>query len=160
MNLKRLAAVLSLLLIFASGVSAQMLNPIKWRISSKMTSPTEGYVTLRAVIDEGWHIYSTELPEDGPIPTSFNFDDSSNVVFLDELRPSVAPTSYLDQAFAMELKCWEKSVSFTRNFRLKDDCDKGEIVVTVKFMGCNDMNCLPPKTETLKIVTKPFKTDK
>ena len=57
------AIVLSALL---SSLSAQILNPVRWEVSSEMTSPTEGVIRYSATIEPGWHLYGTTLPDGGP----------------------------------------------------------------------------------------------
>ncbi len=72
--MKRIFLFLCVALFAAVAVMAQ--NPIRWRMTVKMTSETEGVITLRALVDEGWHLYGTQLPEDGPKPTKISFTDS------------------------------------------------------------------------------------
>ena len=60
----------------ATAAMAQTVQPVKWRISVKMTSKTEGVVTIRAIVGQGWHLYGLDIPKGGPKPTSFNFSKS------------------------------------------------------------------------------------
>lgn len=162
MNTKRLAGLFFAVFLFCLNILAQTSapTPIKWRMTVKMTSPSEGTVTLRAVVDEGWHLYGTELPKDGPIPTTFNFTESRGVKFTDNFKPSVAPGNHADPNFGMSLNWWEGNVTFTRHFRLTGDISQAVIIGTVRFMGCNDANCLPPKSVSFKASPKPFNVSK
>jgi thiol:disulfide interchange protein DsbD len=56
--------------LIISAVTAMAQSPIKWRTTYKMTSQTEGVLTVKAIVTEGWHLYGTELPEGGPKATS------------------------------------------------------------------------------------------
>jgi len=139
------------LILFAvvmAAASAMAQDPIRWRMNVKMTSATEGVVTLNALIDEGWHLYSTSMPEDGPKPTQISFEGTKNVKFTDKLKVSRAPMEVEDPMFEMKLSWWIDKVTFTRKFKLTDP-DGAKINASVSFMGCNDMNCTPPKTVNL-----------
>ncbi len=130
-------------------------KPIRWRVTAKMTSATEGVVTLRPICDEGWHIYGTEEVKGGPMPTSFSFDGSKGVEYIGGVKPSAAPIRKFQEMFGTELSYWEGTVTFTRKFRLKD---AGDAVVsgTIRYMGCDDNQCMPPQTYTFSVKPKPF----
>lgn len=154
----RLCLLIFALMAVVSCAFAQRVdeNAIKWRMSVKMTSPTEGTVTLRAIIADGWHLYGTEIPKNGPVPTTFDFSSSKGVKFLGAFQPSATPISKTDKNFGMALNWWDKDVSFVRKFKLTGKIDEAEISGSVKFMGCNDANCLPPKTQSFKTTPKAY----
>lgn len=157
MKIKQIA--LYLLLAFtltAFAAQAQNAKPIKWRMTVKMTSADTGTVTLRAIVDNGWHLYGTELPANGPVPTTMDFSESKVVKFTGPAVPSAKPASHKDEMFGMTLSWWDANVTFTRHFRLEGDITDAVIKAKVKYMGCNDQNCLPPATETLTVKPKPF----
>lgn len=131
-------------------------NPIKWRMSVKMTSATEGVVTVTAIVSPGWHLYGMNLPEDGPISTTFDFGDSKGIKFKGEFTPSEKPGTHKDSNFGMELQWWEKNVSFSRKFVLTGKVSDAVVSGSVRFMACNDMNCIPPKTVSFKTNIKPY----
>lgn len=157
-----LIAVLIMFFATAFSISAQNMpeSPITWRMTVKMTSPDEGIITLRATIEKGWHLYNTTMPDDGPVPTTFDFAASKGVKFIDKFKPSAEPVSKNDPNFGLVLQWWESNVSFSRKFRLTGDVKDAEIVGSVRFMGCNDMNCLPPKTVPFKSTVKPYTPSK
>ena len=126
----------------------------------KMTSPTEGVVTMRAIVAEGWHLYGMQLPKNGPTPTTFDFAASKGVKFTGPFRPSTEAEEHNDVNFGLKLKWWAGNVSFTRNFRLNGPISEAEIAGSVKFMGCNDANCLPPNTVQFKTKPKPYNPSK
>lgn len=142
--MKRILFILFAVLCMATAAAQ---NPIRWRMSVKMTSETEGTVTVRALIDSGWHLYGTSLPENGPKPTRFEFA-TRGVSLQGKLTASRATVARHDDMFGMDLNWWDANVTFTQPFRL-DNPDGASITLTVSYMGCNDQNCLPPRTETL-----------
>lgn len=144
--MKRSFLIICALVIAAMTAFAQ--NPIRWRMNVKMTSETEGVVTLRALVDEGWHLYSTNIPEGGPKATTISFEGSKGVKFTDKVKVSPAPTEVDDPMFEMKLAWWATNATFTRKFKITDPAS-ARIEASVSFMGCNDMNCMPPKTVNL-----------
>ena len=140
-------SLLVLALLVVTSVAAVAQNPIRWRMSVKMTSASEGVITLKALIQPGWHLYSFNLPDDGPRPTTVSFDKSTGITLSGDLTPARTPVVKDDPMFGGTLSWWESDIAFTQKFKV----DKGKsprIEATVSFMGCNDQTCLPPKTES------------
>lgn len=143
--MKRTLLIITALLAVALAAAAQ--NPIRWRMSVKMTGEDTGIVTVRALVADGWHLYGTQLPENGPRPTRFEFT-TKGVTLTGNLTASIPTEPHHDSMFDMDLNWWAGNVAFTRTFTLDNPAD-ASISVSVTYMGCNDKNCLPPKTETL-----------
>lgn len=155
--MKKLLSLAIILVAAVIGAVAQgPEKPIRWRVTAKMTSATEGVVTLRPLCDEGWHIYGTEEVKGGPVPTSFSFEGSQGVEFKGGVKPSAAPVKKYQEMFGAELSYWEGAVSFTRAFKVTDAA-KLKIAGSVRYMGCNDSQCMPPQTHQFSVVPKPFK---
>lgn len=121
-------------------------NPVKWRVNYKMSSATEGEMILTAIISDGWHLYGTSLPKDGPKPTTFDFSACQGISFIGKLTPSVSPVKYHDSMFDMTLSCWEKRVVFKRKFKVTDK-KIARIAGYVSFMSCNNVTCSAPSVE-------------
>lgn len=153
--MKRIFVVILGLIIGLAVANAQAPAPINWRITVKMTSATEGVVNLRAVINDGWHLYGTTMPEGGPKATSFSFNGSQGVKFVGTPTPSVKPVKMHDVMFDTDVTYWEGRVLFTQKFKVTD-ASNAVIKGNVQYMGCNDETCSPPKTQqfTLKIPSK------
>lgn len=131
-------------------------SPVKWRFSVKMVSPTEGKITITSIIDKPWHIYGTQKVPNGPVPTSFDFTGSKGIKFINEIKPSQPAEAKLDPSFNQKLYMWSGKISFVRNFKLTGDVKDAVIKGSVKFMCCDDTNCMPPKTQSFNIKIKPF----
>lgn len=152
-----LIGVLICLCVLSTGLQAAEQAPIRWRMIVKMTSPTEGTVTVKALISDGWHLYGTDMPKGGPRPTVLDFSTSEGIEFIGEAMPSAKPTVKADRQFGAELSQWESSVNFVRRFRLKKGASKPVVKLNVSFMGCNDATCLPPRTESFTSQVPEFK---
>lgn len=128
-------------------------NPVTWRINYKMSSAIEGEAIITAVISDGWHLYGTNIPKNGPKPTIIDLSKSTGVKFTGDLTPSVAPKNYRDEMFNMNLQCWEKKVTFRKKFKITDKAN-AKLTATVSFMSCNDQNCSMPSKETITKIIK------
>ena len=65
-------------LTLSLGIFSQIEEPLKWATSVEKISDTEFVLVSTASIDDGWHLYAQEVPEDGPIATSFSFENLKN----------------------------------------------------------------------------------
>ena len=131
---------------------AQILTPVKWTKSVKMTDDRNGVITFTATIDNGWHMYSNDSPADGPTPLSVNWKNTKGVKLVGGLTPSKAPTTIDDEAFMMKVRQWEGKVTLTQKFTVTED--KYNIDGDLQFMSCNDQTCTPPATESFSFTGK------
>ena len=131
---------------------AQILTPVKWTKSVKMTDDRNGVITFTATIDNGWHMYSNDSPADGPTPLSVNWKNTKGVKLVGGLTPSKAPTTIDDEAFMMKVRQWEGKVTLTQKFTVTED--KYNIDGVLQFMSCNDQTCTPPATESFSFTGK------
>jgi thiol:disulfide interchange protein len=133
-------------------VKAQIYNPIKWKTSVEKISDTEYELQIKAIIDNGWHLYSQNVSDGGPIPTHFNFPKSPDFQLVGEVKEEKGKTIQ-DPVFKMPIKFFEKETTFKQ--RMKVISSKPfKIKTEVEFMVCNDENCLPPSTEEIEFMVK------
>ena len=124
------------------SVHSQILEPVEWSTSVEKVSDTEYLLISTANIDNGWHLYSQNVPENGPIPTTFTFEDNTDF----ELNGSVSEETGKtvdDPVFQMKIKFFENKAEFKQRIKVLNDelsIVKGE----VEFMVCDDERCLPP----------------
>src|SRR5690606_3670412 len=78
MIMKKVTLATDVLLMAAIGVSAQILQPVKWQFGAKKINNEEAVVFIKAAIDEGWHIYSQHVEEGGPVKTTISFTPSND----------------------------------------------------------------------------------
>lgn len=130
------------LLLSALSLSAQIYDPIKWSFEHNKLSDSAGELVLKATIDEGWHLYGTQLPEDGPIATSFVFEQLQDVALDGDLIVPDGLVRQYDPNFDMELNWYEKEAVFVQ--KVKYTGDAPALSGYINFMACNDETCLPP----------------
>lgn len=140
--MKRIFLFLSFLILVTVQSPAQILEPVKWTFESKQDGE-EVTLTFKATIEDGWHLYDTQLPEGGPIKTSINFADSTLFEFVGEPTRYPEPTEVFDKTFNMKLGYFSNEAVLTQKIKLKNP-DKIEIKGYVEFMSCNDETCTPP----------------
>ncbi len=137
-----------LLVLFSlSSTTAQILEPVEWSTSIEKKSETEIDLIATATIDSGWHLYSQDVPEDGPIPTSFTFEESNTYELVGKTIEADGHTVD-DPVFGMKIKYFEDKVEFRQTITLLGN--PGSIKASVNFMVCDDTRCLPPNDEDLE----------
>ena len=131
-----------LFLTFTLGIFSQIEDPLQWSTSVEKVSDNEFILVSKATIEEGWHLYSQEVPEDGPIPTTFSFDTSNeNFSLIGKILEEKGHTVD-DPVFEMKIKFFENSAIFKQ--RVKTTSDINTINGVVEFMVCDDTKCLAP----------------
>jgi len=146
--MKKLLYILILFLGFTTSINAQIFEPVKWKTTVEKISESEFDLVVIATIDEGWHLYSQSIPEDGPIPTTFSFKDVEGNYQLVGKPTEDKGHEEFDKVFEMDIKYFENEATFKQRIKLLSD-DKITIAGTVEFMVCDDTSCLPPTEEEL-----------
>ena len=139
------------------GIFSQIEHPINWETSVEKLSETTYILTTKASIEKGWHLYSQEVPEEGPIPTIFNYDTLEKTFTL--IGKTLEGKGYVidDPVFNMKIKFFENKAVFKQKVTLTAAVDK--INATVAFMVCDDTRCLPPtEVDLVFIIKKEHKT--
>ena len=138
--MKKVILFIALLTIWLG--QAQILEPVKWSTSVEKVSDTEYKLISKATIESGWHLYSQNVPEDGPIPTSFIYDDFNGAFkFIDNTSEEEGHTVD-DPVFQMKIKFFEKSAIFVQKMEVLGE--ETTVNGIVEFMVCDDSRCLPP----------------
>ncbi|MGI4751989.1 MAG: protein-disulfide reductase DsbD domain-containing protein [Janthinobacterium lividum] len=145
------SALLVALSFLSTGLFAQILTPVKWSYAAKKISKTEAVLLLKATIDNGWHIYSTQQKDGGPVKTEFTFAPSKDYA-VNGVLAEPKPITKFENSFKMNVSYFEKSVIFQQKIKLKKD--QTDIKGKVEFMVCNDKQCLPPEDIEFSIPVK------
>lgn len=128
-----------------AGDEPEIFQPVSWEFSSRKNDDGTFTIIATASIDEHWHVYSKDLPnEDGPIPTDFallsgSFEKVGEVREIGELI-----TEY-DPNFMMDLNYYAGSMIMEQDFKVTgSEPIEGEVY----FMTCDEERCLPPESAT------------
>ena len=72
--LKKTRLLVLAMSVLISTVAVAQGTPVRFSVQQKLVSPTEVDVVFSAKIDKGWHVYSTGLPDDGPVPATITIE--------------------------------------------------------------------------------------
>ena len=136
------AMTIAMLLLMAIMCQAQMADPVKFSAQLKTNGTADGEIVFSGKIANGWHVYSTDLGEDGPIQATFHVDKKDGVELVGKLTPKGREISQMDPMFEMKLRYFEHSVQFVQ--KVKFTKPKYSIKCYLEFGACNDQMCMPP----------------
>ncbi|MBO5251644.1 MAG: thioredoxin family protein [Bacteroidaceae bacterium] len=131
-----------LMVLGLTAAFAQIQDPVQFKTELKKISETEAQIVFTGTIDEGWHVYSTDLPEDGPISATFNTDKMEGVELDGKLTPEGKEIENFDKMFNMNVRYFENKATFVQ--KLKITAATYFIEGYLQYGSCNDENCLPP----------------
>jgi len=139
-------------------------DPIKWSISATPTEPGKSddrfVIELTALIDRGWHLYSTEKVEGGPSPTRIVIPAGQPFEMAGEID-SPAPHASFDPNFQVATEYYDNSVTFTIPIRSlqnsptpPNSANSNKVRIQVRYQACTQTLCLPPKLLELETSIK------
>ena len=135
--------IISLLaVILSTSVRAQMMEPVHFTSQLKTLQGNEAEILFTAIIDEGWHVYSTNLGDGGPVSATFNIVKMDGAEPVGKLQTRGKETKQFDKMFDMELRFFEHKATFVQKVRFTKptytiDC-------YLEYGACNDEMCMPP----------------
>ena len=136
-----------LFLVLLIGLSltgkAQMIEPVHFETLLKTTDKgEEAEIVFNASIDDGWHLYSTDLGSDGPIAASFHVNKMEGAVTVGKLQPRGKVVEEYDEMFGMKLRFFEHKGTFVQKIKFT----KRDYLIDcyIEYGACNNENCLPP----------------
>lgn len=140
------------LLLFAVAVQAQIQDPVKFNSELKILAADEAEVVFTAAIDKGWHVYSTDLGDGGPISATFNVEKIFGAEVVGKLKPVGKEISTFDKLFEMKVRYFENTAQFVQKLKLTGGAY--QIEGYLEYGACNDENCLPPTQVPFKFSGK------
>lgn len=141
--MKKICSLLFVVMAFLfQALPAQNLEPIKWSHELKKLSDTDLEIIFTATIAPGWHLYSTDIPDGGPVSTTFNVDEMKGLQLVGDLQTRGKLVTVYEDVFGMELSFFEGSGQFVQKLRVTEP--EYSIAGYLNYMSCNDENCLPP----------------
>ena len=122
---------------------AQIQDPVKFKTEWKEVSNTEAEIIFTGKIDKGWHVYSTDLPDGGPISATFNVEKMEGAELVGKLTPRGTEKDMMDPIFGMQVRFFENTATFVQKIKLTGG-GSYDISGYLEYGACNDENCLPP----------------
>ena len=124
------------------ALQAQIKDPVKFKTELNSLSDTEAEIVFTAAIDNGWHVYSTDLGDGGPISATFNVDNKSGVELVGKLKPVGKEVATFDKLFEMKVRYFENTAKFVQ--KVKFTGGAYAIEGYLEYGACDDESCLPP----------------
>ena len=148
MQLKR-KLLLTLTVFITVTLHSQIFDPVTWDFTFEKKGANQFELVITAIIEKGSHIYSMDIPEGGPIPTSFSFDTVPAYTLQEDAWEVTEPKELFDEAFGFKIK----SFSDRAEFRQKVTGNNPSFTVSgsVTYMACNNVTCSPPKDVEFEI---------
>lgn len=134
--------------VLALTAQAQMADPVHFSSELKMLEGNEAEIIFKAVIDPGWHVYSTELGNDGPVEATFNTEKMTGAERVGKLKPVGKEIKKYDPLFGMELRFFEKTAVFKQKIRFTQS--HYDIDCYLEYGACNEESCMPPTQVTFR----------
>ncbi|MCP2025828.1 thiol:disulfide interchange protein DsbD [Flavobacterium sp. HSC-32F16] len=134
--------ILIIALLFGLLGQAQVLDPVKWTTAVEKISDTEYKLISKAAIQQGWHLYSQVVPENGPIATTFKYNIVKGSFKLNGTTSEKEGHTIDDPIFRMKIKYFENSTVFEQ--KIKVSANISSVNAVVEYMVCDDSRCMPP----------------
>ena len=131
-----------LLLITTLNLSAQFggIEPVTFE-ENVTVNGADGTIEFEAYIEDGFHLYSTDIPEGGPTPMEVTYSVVEGAEILGALAPGEGAVTEMDPMFEMMVSYFSESAVFTQKVKFLGG--KYRIKGTLRFQSCSDSNCVP-----------------
>ena len=140
--MKRVSYILILLMAVLTA-QAQLVTPAHFTTELKTADgKAEGEIVFTGKIDAGWHVYSTNLGNEGPIEASFHAVKMEGVEKVGGLKARGNEIKKFDDMFGMEVRYFENAVTFVQ--KVKFTKPQYNLECYLEYGACNDQNCIPP----------------
>lgn len=136
---------LYVLLFIGTFINAQIQNPAKFKFEVKDLGNEQYEAILYTTLENGWHIYSKDIPEDTGIPTEYKIS-GENIVPIGKFVEVGKKHEEFSEAFGGTIVYYSNSAQFKQKFKLKDKTKPANVSAEITYQTCNDRICLAPNT--------------
>lgn len=133
-----------LLSIFCQISTAQMFDPVKWTWETEQVSGDTYNLVFTAEIEDGWTVYSQYTSDDGPVPTSINYENSAGISMLGEATEEGKKKAGYDKLFEVDVIKFLSDQPFVIRQKVKVTDPSQPITGYITYMSCDKARCLPP----------------
>jgi thiol:disulfide interchange protein len=145
--MKKLTYILLLFVLVAQG---QILNPVKWKTKVVQKSETEFELVMDATIEKEWHMYSQFTPEDGPLPTVFDYKNAKGNFTLVGKTKESAYKKVFNDIFEVDEYYFANTAQFKQVIKVTNAQLK-EVKVYVEYQVCKEQCIQQDETFTFKL---------
>ncbi|MDO9000492.1 MAG: protein-disulfide reductase DsbD family protein [Bacteroidota bacterium] len=127
-------------------------NHITWSASYKSISSSEGEITIKAVIEKGWHTYSQQANNAVPFPTLISYKESTQYQLVGKTEEKNSHEEF-DEVLKAKLLVFSNKAEFKQKVKLNTKSPQ-TIFLKVEYILCDNKKCLPPTTIDLEVKTQ------
>lgn len=126
-------------------MSANAQNPVTWTFSTTTINNKGEYIlSFKANIQKGWYLYSQNIPNQPPIPTTISFNSADKQYTLSgKITENGKAIDEYDEVNKQTIRKYSSYVVFET--RAKTQAEVLDITGEIRYMTCNDSRCLPPR---------------
>ncbi len=129
-------------MIIGISVNAQIFEPVEWDFQVEKNTDETYSLKFIATIDDNWAVYAQDIPDGGPIPTSFEFNEVEGLELIGTVAENEEnKVTKHDPVFEMVVSKFYNRAEFVQQVKVSN---LNEISGTLSFMTCDDERCLPP----------------
>ncbi|MGM9678236.1 MAG: thiol:disulfide interchange protein, partial [Bacteroidaceae bacterium] len=103
-----------------ASMLAQIQEPVKFTVEDRKVSDNQLELVFSAIIEKGWHVYGTDIPEDGPTAAALTITDIHGLKTDGKFVAQGKELRVMDEMYGMELSYFEGKVSFVQRFTITD----------------------------------------
>lgn len=152
---KRIILLFIAFWIFGVGIaSGQILKPVEWEYNVAKNGDQLYELQLIADIDSSWYIYGQEIEGEGPIPTSFEFQEEEGFELIGDVEPREEGKVKKDEMFGAKFTTFQGKTVFVQEVKVEENADVDRISGELEFMTCTKGKCLPPSTKNFTFELK------
>ena len=132
------------LFVFKANAQFGGYNPVSME-ESFIVKGSEGTIRFEASIEDGYHLYSTDIPRGGPVPTKIKFHVLEGAELVGTIIPGEGAKREYDEMFAMDVSYFEGNAVFTQKLKMLGGAYR--IKGTVSYQSCGSGQCYVERHE-------------
>jgi len=144
-------SILFLLVSFAKLSFSQGPNPSSWTYSTEYSSPGEATLIFKLKLDKGWHVYSQNTPDGGPLPMVYKFDPNDCYELIGACTEP-KPHEEFDSLFGVKVLTFDGEVTFRQKVKVKSASCK--IHGTIEYQVCKEACIFKNTTFDIEVKNK------
>ena len=133
--------LMALVAIAPFKVQAQIIEPVKWSFVLEELNDEELNVVATATIDPEFHIYSTKMPELGPLPTVFSFEESDKFEVVGEPKDVTEGHVVYDDIFEVEYPEFSGTAVYSQTIK-RLTSEPFAVVGAIDYQACKEGECV------------------
>ena len=128
-------------LLFFCTLAIQSQEHVLWTTDLEKVSHDTYLLKFKAKIQSKWHLYSQNLPENGPLPTEFIFKGVEEYYDLVGITQESKTKTAFDPIFQMEVSWFDNEALFEQKIKLRN-LDLAFIEGEINYQACDDKLCI------------------